>query len=576
MSESGDSSRALASSGGSLRSGGGLGSVGSEPFFETLSGGGHVGILLLDYLGRIVDVNPAAQFLLGRPSGDLVGHELGQIPGMHAGDDKPIEINCISDDGKVRFCELRMHCTEIEVMDEAAETFRIAQEAGEAYGMLNGDTRPALYVGTLYDVTPYRDAAVTAYAEVVRRDEFLATLSHELRNPLSAITSGFELLRQPDLDQPARGEASQVISQQLTQLRRLLDDLLDMTRLAHHRVQLKVQPCDLREPIRAAASMAAVLTDSEQSENVEQRITLDLPGEPLPLEGDSARLEQLVANLIVNALKYGGPEGTVCVTARRFADCDAAERAAAPKGGDRGADCDRVASVEANTPIEPGPGGVIELRVCDEGDGIDPDLLPYLFDPFVQAQRTFGRSDGGFGIGLTLVRDLAKLHSGRVWAESEGAGAGATFVVQLPAADMSAAPTTPARPAGELPPLSVLLVEDVPAIRKVTAKLLERLGHDVVQAIDVPTAMQALESRPFDLGLIDIGLPGPSGLTLGSAVRGNPDRRTMRMIALTGYGQDNDIEASRRAGFDHHLVKPFDLTEFGRVLQTLFADRVAN
>ena len=555
-----------------------------QPFLKTLSGGGHVGVLLLDELGCIVDVNPAGQFLLGRPLNELIGYELGRVPGMMSDDDHPIEINCISGDGKLRFCELRMYLSDVKLLTNEAESFQIAA------AVASGIDADAIYIGTLYDVTPYRDAAVTAQAEVVRRDDFLATLSHELRNPLSAITGGFELLRQPDLEPETRDEASQVIDQQLTQLRRLLDDLLDMTRLAHHRVELKREPCDLRKPIQAAVKMAVVLIDQDAVEPREllgstdmgaskgdddgeetglelaPRVQINLPDEPLTIDGDAARLEQLVANLLTNALKYSDSRTSVRIQARRFGTQQQADEYAREAAGPRRLNTESAVAHR----ITPGPGGVIELCVIDEGSGIAPDLLPHLFDPFVQAQRTFGRSDGGFGIGLTLVRDLASLHGGTVWAESEGIGKGATFVVHLPAElPQQAKPDAPAR-TEDLPSLKLLLVEDVPAIRKVTAKLLERLGHDVVQAGDVPSAVLALESQSFDLGLIDIGLPGPSGLVLGEKVRENAAWSSMRLIALTGYGQEADRERSREAGFDQHLVKPFDLKEFTALVRTLF------
>ena len=419
-----------------------------------------------------------------------------------------------------------------------------------------------MLIGTLHDITPYRNAATLARAEVVRRDEFLATLSHELRNPLSAITSGFELLRQPELAADAREDMSQIIGQQLTQLRRLLDDLLDMTRLTQKRISLNESLLDLREPILAACRMSSLLQGEADGAigGPDSRLRVEVGDHPLPIKGDAARLEQMVANLIGNGLKYTPDEGPVWVGAR----CVDSDKAHAPTS---------AGELEV---FDPGECGVIELIVRDEGAGIEADLLPHLFDPFVQAQRTFGRSDGGFGIGLTLVRDIVSLHRGRVWAESDGPGRGSAFIVQIPASssdDLKIA-SEAREPDDDTPPvLTILLVEDVPAIRKVTARLLQRIGHTVTMAVDAPTAIDAFQNQQFDLALVDIGLPGPSGLVIAETIRRDTRFDQTRLIALTGYAQEVDRKASIEAGFDRHLVKPFDLREFNSLVLELFPDR---
>ena len=531
------------------------------------STGGSVGLLLFDRDGRVIDHNETAQFLLGRSAKELLGHQFGQMPQSTGASFDAIEVNCVSQDGRVRTCELRIHRTvdgRLTPIDEGVGS-SVAVAPPPPASPRPPDTPAAaneIFFGTLHDVTPYRDAAMLAQAELVQRDEFLATLSHELRNPLSAITSGFELLRQEELGADVRQETAAVMSEQLAQLRRLLDDLLDMTRLSKMQISLSESLLDLRAPVRAACRVSSVLYGESPSDRAGQseRLRVVVGDEPLPVKGDAARLEQLVANLIGNALKFTPNDRPVLVETS-CVDTDDLRHPTGAKG-------------DLNE-LSPGPCGVVQIVVHDEGQGIDPSLLPYLFDPFVQAQRTFGRSDGGFGIGLTLVRDIVSLHGGRVWAESEGLGQGATFIVQLPAADpgeLNRASEARERQKGsqEVRSLSILLVEDVPAIRKVTMRLLQRIGHAVTAAIDAPTAIEAFANNEFDLALIDIGLPGPSGLVIAETIRREDRYADVKLVALTGYAQEIDRRASLDAGFDRHMVKPFDLREFHQLVEDLF------
>jgi signal transduction histidine kinase/CheY-like chemotaxis protein len=367
-----------------------------------------------------------------------------------------------------------------------------------------------------------RAARLHAESESRAKDEFLAMLGHELRNPLAAISNAGRLLERVDLASPAARRALDVINRQAAHQGRLLDDLLDVARLMHGKIALERAPIDLAECARRAlAALAAAGKTGAPS------IRTGLA--PAWVNGDATRLEQIIVNLVGNAIKFTPPGGTVEVATGRAGD-------------------DAV------------------IRVTDSGVGIEPELLPRIFDLFAQGEQDSARAAGGLGIGLTLVRRLAELHGGTTEAESAGPGRGATFVVRLPAIETEPDAVTTAQPAETRARASrILVVEDNADVREMLHAALAIEGHDVHAVADGAAALAAASDLQPDVAIIDIGLPGMDGYELAGALRARFDG-DLRLIALSGYGLADDLRRSRAAGFEAHFVKPVDPARLAALL----------
>jgi signal transduction histidine kinase/DNA-binding response OmpR family regulator len=350
-----------------------------------------------------------------------------------------------------------------------------------------------------------------------RKSEFLAMLGHELRNPLAPIRSAVEVLRRQGLDHPGLRTARDMIDRQVQLMVRLVDDLLDVARITRGKIQLRKEPVEM-----AAVAARAVETSRPLIDERRHALTVSVPDEPLWVAGDAARLAQVIANLLNNAAKYTEPGGRIELAVGRDGDCAV-------------------------------------VRVRDTGVGLPPETLSSVFDLFTQVDRSLDRAQGGLGIGLTLVRRLVELHGGRVEAHSAGAGQGSEFIVTLPCltdAPQPAAEPPPARvEAGG--PRRVLVVDDNVDGAESLATLLKLLGHEVHVAHDGPAALRATADVRPEVVFLDIGLPGMDGYEVARRLR-RPGRNEALLVALTGYGQDEDRRRSREAGFDHHLVKPVD------------------
>ena len=434
----------------------------------------------------------------------------------------------------------------ILVIAAAARTTATSQEMLDAVSVLGNVTvleRPMRIVVLMSAVTSalrarhrqyeVRDLLDELHRGVRDRDAFLATLGHELRNPLGAIRNALAILdriRSPD---DADSAERALLRRQAGHVSRLVDDLLDVSRVTSGKIALQPEPLDLVETVRRGTD-AIVATRPDQ-----HTLRLALPSAPLMVHGDPVRLEQVVSNLLTNAVKYTPPGGHI--------------------------------EVELAT-----DGADAKITVRDSGVGISADTLPRIFDLFTQAERTLDRSQGGLGIGLTLVRRLVELHGGSVVAHSEGLGLGATFVVRLPRKHQGVHPalrrqiTTPPPTAPARAIRNVLLVEDNADIRETLALLLEHVGFTVVVAGDGPAGVATAERTPLDAAIVDIGLPGFDGYEVGRRLRGAFP--SLYLVALTGYGQPDDRRRSKEAGFDAHLTKPVDI----EVLQSLLAGRSAS
>ena len=370
-----------------------------------------------------------------------------------------------------------------------------------------------------------------------RKDEFLAMLAHELRNPLGAIANAGHVLDQRRPEDPQTRALLAVIGRQIRHLSRLVDDLLDVSRVTRGQVDLRLERVELRPLVHGAVETVLPL--------IEQRhhtLRVELPEEPLWVDADATRVEQVLTNLLNNAAKFTDPGGSIGLKVRR-------------QGQD--------------------PGEEVVIEVTDDGPGIAPELLPRVFDLFVQEERSLARSHGGLGIGLTLVRSLVERHGGRVEVASDGPGRGSRFTVRLPLRPpLPVLPTSPAAEAcgraglerqGEAA-AHILLVEDNEDAAGALGELLSIWGHEVDIANEGHTALEKARRRPPDVVLLDIGLPGMDGYEVAKALRAEPGLERIRLIALTGYGQETDRRRSSLAGFDHHLVKPVDVEHLRRLL----------
>jgi CheY-like chemotaxis protein len=360
-----------------------------------------------------------------------------------------------------------------------------------------------------------------------RKDEFLAMLGHELRNPLAAITNASELTKLLDPSDATFLESLDIIRQQASLMKRLVDDLLDVSRITSGRIQLQKSLINAGETVVRVAEANGPLFTARR-----HQLQLDLPKETIWLDADPCRLEQILSNLLVNAAKYTDPGGAIWFGIAR-------------------------------------QDNEVTFRVRDNGIGIGPDLLPNVFDLFAQANRSLHRAEGGLGIGLTIVRGLTELHGGRVWATSEGFGRGAEFAVSLPAHDEAPSPPPPQKtpaPDMQAKPRRVLVVEDQPALARVTVALLKKLGHDVRAAADGREALLAVREFNPEVVLLDIGLPGMDGYEVARCLRNELGNAAPLLVAMTGYGQHEVRRHAQKAQFDRHLVKPADLNDLRELL----------
>jgi two-component system, sensor histidine kinase len=364
---------------------------------------------------------------------------------------------------------------------------------------------------------------------IAQREQFLAMLGHELRNPLGAVQFAADLLGHTPLPEAAERHR-QIIARQTRHLAHLVDDLLEVSRVTTGKLSLKLQRVDVTEALqRTVLGLEAALKARKHA------VQFLLGAEPVWVQGDPVRLEQVFSNLLGNAIKYTGEGGTISLRL----------------------DVERGEAV---------------VRIRDTGIGIDPAMLSRIFEPFTQIDTSLQRAEGGMGLGLAIVRRLVELQGGEVHAHSEGAGKGAEMVVRLPLADESTLAPHPSAPLPAPTPLRLVLVEDNADICDVLGDLLRFEGHEVETANDgVAGAALITRYRP-DLALVDIGLPGLNGYQVAERVRSEVGA-AVRLVALTGYGQPEDAARALDAGFDRHLKKPIDVKVLTRLLDEVSASR---
>jgi len=356
------------------------------------------------------------------------------------------------------------------------------------------------------------------------KDEFLATLAHELRNPLGALSNASRILNH-GADRPAANTmARKIIDRQIAHMTRLLDDLLDLARITHQRLDLRKRPSDLSVIIEAAVETVQPLIDARR-----HRLKLELPAQPVQILVDPVRISQVLSNLLTNAAKYTEPGGSIELGARTQGDW-------------------------------------IEIDVSDNGIGIAPEALATVFGMFTQLDTALDRSDSGLGIGLALARGLTRLHGGSISARSEGLGKGSTFSVRLPLTEGAHPDASDSREGPRAPPLEIVLADDNPDSLESLGELLKLQGHQVRMAHSGEEALRLLDAQLPDALLLDIGMPGMSGYEVARRVRGLYAPVKIKLIALTGWAQSGDKQLARESGFDHHLTKPIDLGELDKLL----------
>ena len=484
---------------------------------EAMFGQAAVGICHLSLDGRFERVNQRMAAIAARAPAELTGLTCAAL--THP-DDKPALAAAVAELARGARAELS---TDLRCLrpDGTLVWLHLSMSP-----LLGDNGRPDSLMAVVQDITE-RHRAEDALRQADRqKDDFLALLSHELRNPLAPIRTAVHLLRvrhAPDADSQ---RLHAVIERQVGHLVRLVDDLLDVSRVLRGKTALQPQPLDLADVVGMAVETMRPAIDARG-----QHLCLTLPDQPVYVHGDKERLVQAVGNLVHNATKFTAREGGIAL------------------------------SISSDA-------GHAVLRVEDTGAGIEPALLPHVFDPFVQADRSLERSQGGLGIGLTLVQRIVELHGGQVTAESAGPGHGSSFVVSLPAA---ATPAVRSAAEPELPVvaprsgLRVLVVDDNVDAAESLGALLRLGGQQVSMAHDGHDALaRAAADRP-DVVLLDIGLPGMNGYEVAAALRRQLGGG-VALVAITGYGQDSDQRRAAEAGFDRLLVKPVDATELDQAL----------
>ncbi len=482
----------------------------SEARFRALVEQAADGIFVANPQGKYIDVNSVGCAMLGYTREELLNLTIADVI-------DPAETPRLGPE-VARFAGGTMIVSEWRFRRKDGSQF-----LGEVRGRQLPDGRLQAIV---LDITERKAAEQALRREDERKDEFLAMLAHELRNPLAPIRNAAHVLGRLDLDEPRVEWAQGVIERQVGHLVRLVDELLDISRIARGKVTLKKSRVELSELTRHARESIAPKMSAKG-----HRFEMTIPERGVMLDGDPVRLTQVLQNLLDNAVKYTPAGGRIQLSA---AVC----------------------------------GEEVKIEVRDNGNGIPAHLLPEVFDLFRQGERGPDRSQGGLGIGLTLVRQLVELHGGRVEVQSAGSDQGASFTVRLP---LAGDPPKESAPAAETPPvpfvgLRVLLVEDDPAVAESTALFLELEGHQIQIANSGDAAFSLIEEFSPQVVLLDIGLPGQDGYEVAQQIRRLPGGAGVKLIAVSGYGDEEAMRRSREAGFDIHLVKPVDPEGMNRLL----------
>ncbi|HEY1860287.1 MAG TPA: PAS domain S-box protein, partial [Gemmataceae bacterium] len=485
------------------------------------------GIITIDERGLVETFNPAAESLFGYMGEDIIGQNVKMLmpEPYHSGHDGFVANYLHTGDAKIigigREVQGRRKDGSTFPMELAVSEFRL------------GERR--YFTGIVRDITERKRTEKQMYALLIelkeadrRKDEFLATLAHELRGPLAPLCNTLEIIKRADGGDLLQ-QARDTTERQLGQMVRLVDDLLDVSRITRNKLELRRQSVELASIVYQAVETCRPLAESHRHE-----VTVALPPESIYINGDSVRLAQVFSNLLNNACKYTEPGGRIWLNAER-------------------------------------QGSDVLVSVKDNGIGIPPGMVPHIFEMFMQVDRTLERSGGGLGIGLTLVKQLVELHDGRVEAFSDGPGLGSEFVVRLPILVDKPERRATVPPIAGTPATArrILVVDDNVDSAESLAVLLKVTGNETHTAYDGLEAVEAAQQFRPEVVLLDIGLPRLNGYDAARRIREQPWGKNMLLVALTGWGQDEDRRKLKDAGFDHHMVKPVDYTALMTLLATL-------
>jgi PAS domain S-box-containing protein len=497
----------------------------SEERFRGIFDQAAVGVGQTNLDRMVIDVNPGLCRMLGYSREELIGQHVADLTHPEEQEWAAATMQPLID-GNVESVSMdrRFRHKHGHYVSTHASASVIRDEKGV----------PQSVVAVVQDITE-RKLAEQALREADRRkDEFLATLAHELRNPLAPICNSLHILRLAGADAAAHEPVVEMMERQIGHMVRLVDDLLEMSRITRGKIELRKERVELAAVIRSAVEASQPMIDAGN-----HQLAISLPAEPITLEADPVRMAQVFSNLLNNSAKYTDRGGHIRLSVRTL-------------------------NGESRPPAE------VEISVRDTGIGIEPEMLPRVFDMFTQVSRSRRQAQPGLGIGLTLVRNLVELHGGSVEARSAGLGKGSEFVVRLPVAKFQpAAKATAAQPVrGEisLQPRHVLVVDDNRDAAESLAVLLRRMGLEVQVAYSGPEALDTLAVFDPDVIFLDIGMPVMDGYELVRRIRDQVRGRDRLVIALTGWGQEEDRRKSREAGFDYHLTKPVDLAQLQSLL----------
>lgn len=485
------------------------------------------GVIVTDSAGQVTFLNHVAEELTGWLTADAAGHSLADVFRI---ENEYSRVTVESPVDRVLREGVIVGLANHTVLISKDGTERPIDDSAAPIRMPNGQLVGVVLV--FRDVTHRKVIELERREADRRKDEFLAMLAHELRNPLTPISNAIAAWPFVKEDPVEMERLRETMARQTHQMTRLIDDLLDVSRVSRGTVPMRSQLTDLRSVISSAIETVRPTIVSRG-----QTLHVEMP-EPSPgLQGDVVRLVQIFVNLLGNATKYTAEGGRISVKAIL-----------------------KNTAAEARSAV---------VTVSDSGCGISAEMLPHVFDMFAQADQSLDRAEGGLGIGLTLVKTLVELHNGTVEAHSDGLGAGSTFVVSLPAAEApEPAPIEPP-PRTDLPSLKVLVVDDLRPAARTLALMLKGIGQTTSVANDGPSALTALEEFAADVVLLDIGMPNMDGYEVCRRIRASfAERQVARpeVVALTGYGQEEDRRKAFAAGFDKHLVKPTSVDELKRLL----------
>ncbi len=490
----------------------------SEARFRSIFEQANDFIFTADLEQRLTSCNPAVAAALGYTAEEIVGRSISEFiaPEQFARTSGMLAKK-LREGGMTRY--------EVEVMARDGRVMTWEINSRLTFGK-SGQPTGLHAIGR--DVTETRKATEALREADRRKDEFLATLAHELRNPLAPIRQAVAIARSPSVSEAQLRWTLDVIDRQGRHMALLLDDLLDAARITAGKIELRREPVELAAIVDMAVETARPLVDARGHE-----LALELPPEPVQLHGDAMRLAQVVANLLTNAAKYS----------------------------------ERPGRIELRAGLE---SGEVVIRVRDQGIGIAPAMLPRVFEMFSQATSAIDRAEGGLGIGLALVKGLVELHGGRIEAHSDGIGKGSEFVVHLPGSVL--APRGKAKKVSPAStrriPMRILLADDNPDSLQSLELLLRMDGHEVHAAQDGFAALKLAQTVRPQVMVLDIGMPKLNGYEVARRIRAEPWGSQIKLIALTGWGQQKDEEEAVVAGFDHHLTKPVDHDTIQAVLQS--------